>query len=233
MTYIAQDKRNLPHLLLQEASDISRVKKVSSADLEFWKLAVSSTINFMHPIFEARLSKLFTGQQLDTMKGHMNDQKKAFQNTETSELIDPLFDSLLLYQLEQVKTQIIDFIDEEKYKEKDKQSERYKLLKLIWIVIIKFERLRALNATEALFSSNFEMLLTIMFQDHNISIESSETVSDATSRAAAANDCSTSDFGRRIDVLVHNSCYGIRNEYCCIEFKRQDAKTTLLTCQHY
>lgn len=105
MTYIAQDKRNLPHLLLQEASDISRVKKVSSADLEFWKLAVSSTINFMHPIFEARLSKLFTGQQLDTMKGHMNDQKKAFQNTETSELIDPLFDSLLLYQLEQVKTQ--------------------------------------------------------------------------------------------------------------------------------
>lgn len=67
------------------------------------------------------------------------------------------------------------------------------------------------------------MLLTIMFQDHNISIESGETVSDATSRAAAANDRSTSDFGRRIDVLVH--------KYCCIEFKRQDAKTRLLTCQ--
>lgn len=100
ITYIAQDKHNLAHLLLQEASDISRVKKVSSADLEFWKLAVSSTINFMHPIFEARLSKLFTEQQLDTMKDHMNDQKKAFQNTEISELIDSLFDSLLLYQLE-------------------------------------------------------------------------------------------------------------------------------------
>lgn len=97
--------------------------------------------------------------------------------------------------------------------------------------IINFERLRAPNAIETLFSSNFEMLLTIMFQDHNISIESGETVSDATSRAAAANDRSTSDFGRRIDVLVHNSCYGIRNEYCCIEFKRQDAKTGLLTCQ--
>jgi hypothetical protein len=36
----------------------------------------------------------------------------------------------------------------------------------------------------------------------------------ATSRAAAANSHSTSDFGRRIDVLIHNSCYGIRNEYC-------------------
>jgi hypothetical protein len=100
ITYIAKDKHNLAHLLLQEASDISRVKKVSSADLEFWKLAVSSTINFMHPIFETRLSKLFTEQQLDIMKDHMNDQKKAFQNIEISELIDSLFNSLLLYQLE-------------------------------------------------------------------------------------------------------------------------------------
>lgn len=42
---------------------------------------------------------------------------------------------------------------------------------------------------------------------------------------------SASDFGRKIDVLVHNSCYGIQNEYCCIEFKRQDAKAKLLTYQ--
>ncbi|RCI00267.1 hypothetical protein CU097_014187 [Rhizopus azygosporus] len=49
--------------------------------------------------------------------------------------------------------------------------------------------------------------------------------------AAAANDHSTSDFGCRIDVLVHNSCYGIRNEYYCIEFKRQDATMGLLTRQ--
>lgn len=78
ITYIAQDKHNLAHLLSQEASDISRAKKVSSADMEFWKLAVSSTINFTHPIFEAWLSKLFTEQQLDTMKDHINDQKKVF-----------------------------------------------------------------------------------------------------------------------------------------------------------
>ncbi|KAI7905111.1 uncharacterized protein BX663DRAFT_484435 [Cokeromyces recurvatus] len=81
ITYIAQDKHNLAHLLSQETSDNSRIKKVCSADLELWKLAVSSTINFMHPIFEVRLSKLFTEQQLDTTKGHMNDQKKVSQNT--------------------------------------------------------------------------------------------------------------------------------------------------------
>ncbi|KAI8885209.1 hypothetical protein K501DRAFT_180462, partial [Backusella circina FSU 941] len=63
----------------------------------------------------------------------------------------------------------------------------------------------------------------------NISIESGATISEATLRAA--NDHSTSDFGRRINVLVHNSCYGIHNEYCCIEFKRHDAKMGLLTCQ--
>lgn len=45
------------------------------------------------------------------------------------------------------------------------------------------------------------MLLTIMFQDHNISIESGEIVSDATSRAAA-NDRSTSDFGRRMFMIL-------------------------------
>ncbi|KAI8983788.1 hypothetical protein BDB01DRAFT_850445 [Pilobolus umbonatus] len=196
ITYIAQDKNNLVHLLLQGASDISREKK-----------------------------------QLDAMKDHMNGQKKEFQNTEVSFLIDSLFDSLLIYQLDLNTNRAIDFIDEEKYKEKYKQSEWYQLLKLIWIVIINFERLRAPNATETLFSSNFEMLLTIMFQGHNISIQSGETVSCATLRAAAANDHSTSDFGRRIDVLVHESCYGIRNEYCCIEFKRQDAKTRLLTHQ--
>ncbi|KAI7905112.1 uncharacterized protein BX663DRAFT_415688, partial [Cokeromyces recurvatus] len=38
-------------------------------------------------------------------------------------------------------------------------------------------------------------------------------------------------FDHRIDVLVHHSCYSIRNEYCCIEFKRQDARMGLLTCQ--
>ncbi|KAI8636634.1 hypothetical protein BD408DRAFT_448273 [Parasitella parasitica] len=65
----------------------------------------------------------------------------------------------------------------------------------------------------------------------NISIESGESLSEATSRAAAANSHSTSDFGRRIDVLIHNCCYGIRSEYCCIEFKKQDAKTGLLTFQ--
>ncbi|RCH84461.1 hypothetical protein CU097_003285 [Rhizopus azygosporus] len=117
----------------------------------------------MNPIFEARLSRLFTEQQLDTMKEHMNDQKTAFQNIEIPELVDSLFDSLLLFQLD-----AIGFIDGEKYKEKDKRSEHYKLLKLIWVVI---------------------------------------------------------------DVLVHNSCYGIRNEYCCIEYKRQDATMGLLTRQ--
>lgn len=231
ITYIAQDKDNLAQLLLQEASDISRAKKVNSADIEFWKLAVSSTINLMHPFFEARLSKLFTTRQLNSMKNHMDEQKKAFQSRETFDYIDSLFDSLLLYQLDTNTNRVLDFIDEAKYQEKDKQSEKYKLLKLIWMLIINFERLRAPNATEALFSSNFEMLLTILFQGHNISIESGETVSDSTSRAAAANDKSTSDFGRKIDVLVHNSCYGIRNEYCCIEFKRQDAKAKLLTYQ--
>ncbi|KAI8053571.1 hypothetical protein BDF21DRAFT_169170 [Thamnidium elegans] len=231
ITYIAQDKQNLAHLLLQEASDISRVKKISNVDLEPWKLAVSSTINFMHPAFESRLSRLFTGQQLNTMKDHMDDQKKAFQNTVTSELIDSLFDSLLVYQLDSNTNRVINFIDEEKYKEKDKQSERYKLLKLIWIIINNFERLRVPNATETLFSSNFEFLLTIIFQGDNISIESGETVSEATSRAATANSHSTSDFGRKIDVLIHNSSYGIRNEYCCIEFKRQGANTGLLTFQ--
>ncbi|CEP11284.1 hypothetical protein [Parasitella parasitica] len=70
-----------------------------------------------------------------------------------------------------------------------------------------------------------------MFEGDNISIESGETVSEATSRAAAANNYSTSDFGRRIDILIHNSCYKSRNEYSCIEFKRQDAAMGLLTMQ--
>ncbi|KAI9470963.1 MAG: hypothetical protein EXX96DRAFT_543013 [Benjaminiella poitrasii] len=74
-----------------------------------------------------------------------------------------------------------------KYKEKDKQSERYKLLKLIWIVQVKYILiLRVPKATENLFSSNFGLLLTIIFQSDNISIESSETVSEVTSHAAAA-----------------------------------------------
>ncbi|CEP13431.1 hypothetical protein, partial, partial [Parasitella parasitica] len=94
-----------------------------------------------------------------------------------------------------------------------------------------FDRLKADNATETLFSANFELLLTIMFEGDNISIESGETVSEATSRAAAANNYSTSDFGHRIDILIHNSCYKSRNEYCCIEFKRQDAAVGLLTMQ--
>ncbi|OAD73135.1 hypothetical protein PHYBLDRAFT_168488 [Phycomyces blakesleeanus NRRL 1555(-)] len=70
-----------------------------------------------------------------------------------------------------------------------------------------------------------------MFQDHNISIKSGEAVSDATSRAIAANNCLTSDFSLRIDLLVHNPCYNIHNEHCCIKFKRQDARTGLLTSQ--
>ncbi|CEP14842.1 hypothetical protein [Parasitella parasitica] len=231
ISYIAQDKQNLSQLLLQEASDISRLERASSADMELWKLAVSSTINLMHPSFEARLFNLFTEKQLDKMKYHMSDQKKAFESIATPEMIDSLFDSMLIYQMDLNTDRVIDFIDGEKYKEKDKHSERYKLLKLIWIVINNFDRLKADNATETLFSANFELLLTIMFEGDNISIESGETVSEATSRAAAANNYSTSDFGRRIDILIHNSCYKSRNEYCCIDFKRQDAAMGLLTMQ--
>ncbi|EIE78924.1 hypothetical protein RO3G_03629 [Rhizopus delemar RA 99-880] len=87
------------------------------------------------------------------------------------------------------------------------------------------------NASEASFSSSFESLLAVLFQGYDISTESGGAVSESTVHAAAANDRSTSDFGRRIDILVHNSCYGIRNEYCCIEFKRQNASTELLTRQ--
>ncbi|CEP11283.1 hypothetical protein [Parasitella parasitica] len=83
ISYIAQDKQNLSQLLLQEASDISRLEKASSADMEFWKLAVSSTINLMHPSLEARLFNLFTEKQLDKMKNHMSDQKKAFESIAT------------------------------------------------------------------------------------------------------------------------------------------------------
>ncbi|KAI8637279.1 hypothetical protein BD408DRAFT_447745 [Parasitella parasitica] len=57
---------------------------------------------------------------------------------------------------------------------------------------------------------NSELAIYI-FQGDNISIGSGEIVSEATSRAAAANSHSTSDFGRRID--------------------KQDAKTGLLTSQ--
>ncbi|GAA5796915.1 hypothetical protein HPULCUR_002293 [Helicostylum pulchrum] len=88
-------------------------------------------------------------------------------------------------------------------------------LTILSLIPAKMNRLRAPNATEALFSPNFELLISIMFEGHNISVVSGETVSDATSRAVAAND----------------SCYNTRNEYCCMEFKRQDATTGLLTCQ--
>lgn len=54
----------------------------------------------MHPSYEARLSKLFTKQQLAEMKRHMNKEKTAFQKTKVTELIDSLFDLLLPYQLE-------------------------------------------------------------------------------------------------------------------------------------
>ncbi|KAG1049824.1 hypothetical protein G6F43_007869 [Rhizopus delemar] len=87
------------------------------------------------------------------------------------------------------------------------------------------------NASEASFSSSFESLLAVLFQGYDISTESGGAVSESTVRAAAANDRSTSDFGGRIDILVHNSCYGIRNENCRIEFKRQNASTELLTRQ--
>ena len=101
ITYITQNKRNLSQLLLQEASNISRANGISGADLEFWKLAVSSSINLMNLILETRLSTLYTNQQLNAMKEYMLDQKTAFEITSiASDLIDSLFDSLLHHQLE-------------------------------------------------------------------------------------------------------------------------------------
>ena len=50
--------------------------------------ACSVFLNLMDSIFEARLSRLLTEQQLDTMKEHMNDQNTAFQNIKIPELFD-------------------------------------------------------------------------------------------------------------------------------------------------
>lgn len=54
-------------------------------------------------------------------------------------IIDEIFDDLLQFQFDKVDACLLSHLDEEKFKEKDKRSESYKLLRVVEEVVHNFK----------------------------------------------------------------------------------------------
>lgn len=73
--------------------------------------------------------------------------------------------------------------------------------------------------------------MEVVLCNTNIEIDDGETVSDASRRMAIINNYDKTEFGRRIDVLIHQTQYEHEIEFYGIEFKTQAGSDTLLRHQ--
>lgn len=73
--------------------------------------------------------------------------------------------------------------------------------------------------------------MEVILLDNDIEVAHGENVSSSTRRMSIMNDYDEIEFGRRIDVLIHQSQYNNEIEFCGIEFKTQAASDTMLQYQ--
>lgn len=111
---------------------------------------------------------------------------------------------------------------------------KYQLLNAVEIVVRDFRSWKTDSPkSELAHLRKFEGLLDIILDDTELILSDGESVCASTRdtvRSIIDEDEST-EFGRRIDLLVNCSRLGVTVELCSIEFKKQDASTSVVNQQ--
>ncbi|KAG1080977.1 hypothetical protein G6F42_023131 [Rhizopus arrhizus] len=150
----------------------------------------------------------------------------------TKELINELFDDLKQFQFDESITRTSVYLDNEKAKITNKESERYMILCIINSLVKSFKVYKKEeNLSEATYIRMFSQLLDdLLMNDTSITFYNGETVSRSTKRMKTIME-DESEYGRRIDLIVKSKEAEEQYDLCSNEFKKANVSIDALTHQ--
>ncbi|KAL9536579.1 hypothetical protein MBANPS3_012546 [Mucor bainieri] len=103
-------------------------------------------------------------------------------------------------------------------------------MKPVQFDVTNFAILNKARDSEAMYCSIVRSLLEVLFKGTGLEVIDGEHVPSSTQRMSIINQSDT-EFGRRVDLMVYESCGPDEIEYSSIEFKTAHANTKLLDYQ--
>ncbi|KAI7898442.1 uncharacterized protein BX663DRAFT_555804 [Cokeromyces recurvatus] len=173
--YEVKNKSNLVQVLYQKAASATQDSSTTKEYVEFLKLSVSKCFNMVHPLIRQRSGSVLSKDQLKTIYKVCSHHKNKFESMSVpnSSCIDKLFDELKQFQHDVSDHPIKTYIDNEKSKETNKNSDHYLLLKIIERRqhIDNFKKLEKKNISESTFCSIFRDIVDVILYNTNIEID--------------------------------------------------------------
>ncbi|KAI9339127.1 hypothetical protein BD770DRAFT_400374 [Pilaira anomala] len=219
----------LPFILLDKAASLVSQKELDVNETELLKLCLSQTVNLLDPdhvtLYTRFIPASFYNEILQAC-----DKMKSLQPSFNLSAIDEIFDELLQFQFDKDDWSLLSHLDEKKFKEKNKKSENYKLLRIVEEVVHNFKSWKIEddkhnNYAEMTYQRKFANILDILLEDEDITVYDGEKVSKDTQRTQILNE--NEDNGRKIDLLTKTKYADVAIELCSIEFKLQDANDNI------
>ncbi|KAI7890053.1 uncharacterized protein EV154DRAFT_512778 [Mucor mucedo] len=215
----------LPFILLNEAASLVSQKDLDVNETELLKLCLSQTVNLLDPDHVNLYARFIPAPFYDEIL-QACDEMKSRQPSFNVSAIDEIFGELLQFQFDKDDCNLLGHLDEKKYKEKNKKSEHYKLLRIVQEVVHNFKKWKIEDAkhnnyAEMTYQRKFADILDILLEDEDITVYDGERVSKDTQRIQTLNEIE--DNGRKIDLLTKTNYDDVAIELCSIEFKSQDA----------
>ncbi|KAI7864208.1 hypothetical protein BDF14DRAFT_1837198 [Spinellus fusiger] len=209
--------------LLHIVNEILSKDNNTNNELELCKLCLSSIISFTNPRISALFKNLLPQNLFQEAKSACESGKaKLACSVETISYIDTIVNGLLPFENDRNTNNCIAYIDHSKYKESDKDTEKYQLLCIIEKAIKAMTVIKkSNNPQEAFWVRKHMEIMEILFDDTEILVSDGESICKDT-RAASSG----SSFGRRVDILVSVGVGENAVNLASLEVKRKDATVT-------
>ncbi|KAK4511069.1 TOR complex subunit lst8 [Mucor velutinosus] len=218
----------------QEENAIQQVvfNKAEHGELE--KLTKSLCINLLNETYQHYASQSLPEEDFNDIKSKCADLRSHFSDYLTPimyETINNLFDELKQFQFDSDTASITAYLDNEKNKETNKESEKYILLSIVSSVINNFNLWKKEEKlAENTYLRKFADIVDILFKKTNLFVKDGENVCEASKRMQIINEGDIT-FGRRLDLIVASEQDSRDIELCSLEFKKGDASYTTLLYQ--
>lgn len=218
----------LSEILLNKAAELISLMDTNANQLVFIKLCLSKTINLLNhdhvEIYRQILSDTLYNDIVDSARA----AKSILKPTE-NQFITNLFAKLLEFQFDCDCKRVTILLDDMKSAEKDKESDNYKVLRIVSSLVENFkiwkrEEDSQLSLSEMTYVRKLANLLDILLEDDDVDIYDGELISEVSQHMGILRG--EQDYGRKIDIMAKSRYNNVRLELCSIEFKVQGADDT-------
>lgn len=201
---------------------------------ELEKLSKSSCVNLLNSTGQRYASETIPKEELKCIRSKRDALQAQFTDNLSPamyEMINIVFDELKKYRFDFDLKNINTYLDCEKNKETDKESDKYILLSIVSSVVNNFRLWKKEDKlSENTYLRKFADIVDVLFQKTNLFIKDGENVCEASKRMQIINEGDTT-YGRRLDLIVLCEQGAKDMELCSLEFKKGDASFNLLFYQ--